>query len=96
MSDPKHIKIKTSTIKEDGTIEYELDSYYEKLSHRRVEYEKPYMVDRSNILSVHISCLDPLMLDGSDEVNITIKKKKDGKFLLTKRWVSENKSYGKQ
>lgn len=96
MSDPKHIKIATHHIEEDGTIRTELNSYYEKLANRKVEYEKPYLVDRTNILSIHISCLDPLMLDGSDEVNITIKKKKDGKFLLTKRWVAEKEQYGRQ
>jgi hypothetical protein len=95
MSDPKHIKVKRYTRKGE-TMEIETESYYEKLAFRKIEYEKPQMVDRSNILGAYMKGLDPILLDGSDETTISIKKKANGKYMLVMRWTAEKEDLGKQ
>jgi hypothetical protein len=92
--DLQHIKITDKTILPDGTVEISTESYYEKLAFTKHEYEKPHLVDRSNIMEKYINCLNPVMIDGSPEVTITIKKKSGGKWLITHRWTSEKKQFG--
>lgn len=92
METPKHQKETEYTPQEDGSIEIDQKSYYDKLALHIKDVEKPVLTSFFTLKKDVERALDHVIEDGSPRLVLTIKVNK-GKPYLTKQWRTLRKDY---
>jgi len=69
---PKHTKITTYVVQDDGTIRAFTDSYFEDLASRKEDVIAKVKTNKNNLLSDIISCLDVIMKQQAKVLNLTV------------------------
>lgn len=97
MTDPKHAKVTTYTMKEDGSTEIQADSYYEQLSSIKQMIEQHVMTNPGKFLSDIISALSPITDKTSRELTIHIvTDERYNPSRITKTYTTNKEVYKKK
>lgn len=85
---PKHQKIKTTEVMNDGSSKITTRSYYEELSHILEEVEKPSLSTDKTLESDIMNMLRLITNKNSPKLSITITSRSDGNYKVVSKHVT--------
>lgn len=92
---PKHQKITSHLVNDDGSKEITTRSYYEKLAKEVFEVEKPMVSSLDTLRKDVDNVLDHVLKEGSPRLVITVEAKGD-KIKLRKRYVTLDNNFSRR
>ena len=95
MEEPKHEKHVEYRRLDDGAVEITSKSYFERLAHMLVEIEAKKESDFKSLKTDVETMLKHITDDGSPKLVLTIERK-DGKFKLTKRYITIKQDFNRR
>lgn len=95
--DKKHVKIKTITPQEDGSLHTVTESYFDQLASIKEEIVKQIKTDRNNLLGDIISCLDVVQKQQTKELTLKIYLDEFNQpARIVKEYTTKKESYNKR